>query len=852
MRRSPHHPDEVQALLLRAAFADLPQAADAWAAWRRHGRPPDAGAERLLPQVYRHLNRSVDEPSLHALAPAYRLTWVRNQVRADALGLLLRDLDADGVPSLVLKGGALAVVAYADWGARPMTDFDVLVRRGAAEEAIARLGARGFRPSAPLPAGFIDDHHGAELQDAAGQRLDLHWSLAHECCGAGDLDVVWQARVPLALGSTHAATLCATDHLFHVIVHGARAGATQPVGWAADALALLVRPDGAIDWDRLIAHAREHEVGVPVRSALGWLRSRFPHLVPLAAVEAAAGIPAPRWQRVEHAVKVRPRPLVGTLPVLLFDHHRLRRRLGAAPGLARYLQRTFRVPGLSHLPRESARLAIGRLRGWLQPASGSRAIGPMQAALVGGTARMLVGEFFVLASGVGSAAILSRVLGVGGYGLFGLVAAIVYWAELTLPMLYSRAVLSAKAERDRDFDAGVLWLYTGTGVLFACAIVLGAPLAGRWLGAEGVAGHLMLFAVDVPIAALATGQRVLLVARGAYAHVAAMGTARAAGRFALIAAALAWRPDVTSAIAASIASSVLELGVGTALIGAGWPRRPRLPRLDVRGAIVPLAASSLSLRLYRRLDLLMVQAIARSDVETGLYGAAQNVSLVLTTINNTLSPALLASLSRLDAGADEARRQLAAAALRVLLLPLPALGFCAGCASEIAALVYGGAFRPAGLAMALLAVASYAEIIGAVASAPLIAAGRVAPLVVATAPLVPLAALGHAWAVPRLGTGGAAAVTLLLAVACALAVIRGVVRLRLVEGAGRGAAVAVLVAGLWLAAARALAPAGWAVIPAALAAGIAGAALLVAAGVVPAADLAGVGRAGARHGRGPN
>lgn len=851
MRRSPHHPDDVQALLLRAAFADLPTAAGAWAAWRRHGRPPDAGTERLLPQVYRHLHRSVDDPSLHALAPAYRLTWVRNQVRAGALGLLLRDLDADGIPALVLKGGALAVVAYADWGARPMTDFDVLVRRGAAEEAIAWLGGRGFRPSTPLPAGFIDDHHGAELQDAAGQRLDLHWSLAHECCGAGDLEGVWQARTPLALGSTHAATLCATDHLFHVIVHGARSGATQPVGWAADALALLTRCADAVDWDRLVAHTREHEVGVPVASAVGWLHGQVPALVPEAALDAVRRVPAPRWQRVEHAIKVRPRPLVGTLPVLPFDHHRLRGRRARAPGLARYLQRTFRVERLSQLPRASARLAIDRLRGWLQPSSGSRTVRPMQAALVGGTARMLVGEFFVLASGVGTAAILSRVLGVAGYGVFGLVAAVVYWAELTLPMLYSRAVLSAKAERDRDFDAGVLWLYTGTGILFASAIILGAPLAGRWLGAEGIAGHLMLFAVDVPIAALATGQRVLLVARGAYARVAAVGTARAAARFGLIAAALAWRPDVTSAIVASIAASVLELGVGTALIGAGWPRRPRLPRLDVRGAIVPLAASSLSLRLYRRLDLLMVQAIARSDVATGLYGAAQNVSLVLTTINNTLSPALLSSLSRLGPDAEEARRHLAAAALRVLLLPLPALAFCAGSAAEISALVYGEPFRPAGPVMGLLAVASYAEILGAVASAPLIAAGRVAPLVVATAPLVPLAALGHAWAVPRLGTGGAAAVTLMLAVACALAVIRSAVRLRLLEGAGRGAAVAALVGGLWLAAARALAPAGWAVVPAALAAGIAGAALLVAAGVVPAADLAGIGRAAGR-GQRPN
>ena len=56
---------------------------------------------------------------------------------------------------------ALAVVAYGDWGARPMTDFDVLVRRGFAPLAGRRIGllthraarARDGRTSAEVLAG---------------------------------------------------------------------------------------------------------------------------------------------------------------------------------------------------------------------------------------------------------------------------------------------------------------------------------------------------------------------------------------------------------------------------------------------------------------------------------------------------------------------------------------------------------------------------------------------------------------------------------------------------------------------------------------------------------------------------
>lgn len=789
MRRSPHHPTVRHALLLDAAFAGMSVALDGWQRWSSGGRAPDAGEQRLLPQVYRHLAGASSDPSLQGLAHGYRATWARNRVRVRELARVLRHLKTAGIEALVLKGGALSVVAYGDWGARPMTDFDILVPEARVQDALASLETCGFTPSGPLPSGFLEQHHGVELT-CADARLDLHWHLVHECCGDQAVArAIRDSSVPLELDGFEARTLCPTDHLFHVIVHGARASAVQPLGWAADALALVSRHHATIDWNRLIELTRQASAAGPVLSAIEWLRGHVPRMVPAEAVASAEALPLPLWQRLEHVVKVRPRRLVGSLPLLYFDHRRVRQRRPRSAGLVTYVRQTFRLERAADLPAEMARLAARRLT----PRTADR--GPL-ASLISGTAWMLAGELVVLGSAVAAAGITSRGLGVAGYGTFGLVAAIVYWVEMTVPMLFSRAILGTRAARDAEFEAGVQWLLLTTGLLAAALLVAVAPALGRLLAEPGLAPVILLFATDIPLSALASSQRLLLVGRGRYTRVALVNTSRAIARFAFIAGALWWRPEVGSAVLATIAATVVELLAGGSAIGIGWLRRPRRPALDFRGLVLPLATTSVSLRLFRRMDLLMVQAIGQSPVATGLYGAAQNIALVLTTVNHSLVPSLMSSLARLPEGDVDERRRVASRGVWLMLLPLPAIGAFAAIAPELAALVYGEPFRAAGPLMALLAVASYAEILAAVAGAPLIAASHVRPLLVASVPLLPLAFLAHAWAVPRSGSDGAAMVTLVFTLLSAAIVIRAAHALKLLTIPWRATAIALALSAL--------------------------------------------------------
>ncbi|MCA1552816.1 MAG: nucleotidyltransferase family protein, partial [Chloroflexi bacterium] len=71
----------------------------------------DHGSQRLLPLLYRNLLAlGIDDPLLTRIKGVYRYHWLRNQLQLQFLATLLRALDESGVPVLVLKGAALALL----------------------------------------------------------------------------------------------------------------------------------------------------------------------------------------------------------------------------------------------------------------------------------------------------------------------------------------------------------------------------------------------------------------------------------------------------------------------------------------------------------------------------------------------------------------------------------------------------------------------------------------------------------------------------------------------------------------------------------------------------------------------
>jgi hypothetical protein len=161
-------------------------------------------------------------PSQQALLEAQRL-------RIDvAAAEVTAAFDAAGIPSILLKGPAIAHWLYEDGERRAYGDVDLLVSPGrfeAAERALAQLGFR-HRNLETTRLGQ-ESHHEHWRRDVDGALVELHRTLL----GVGvDDQTFWDAvageteRMPLGAGLSDAQVLTAPGRAFVVALHAAQHG----------------------------------------------------------------------------------------------------------------------------------------------------------------------------------------------------------------------------------------------------------------------------------------------------------------------------------------------------------------------------------------------------------------------------------------------------------------------------------------------------------------------------------------------------------------------------------------------------------------------------------------------------
>ncbi len=332
-------PTPRERLLLEAALLDDEAARDAWERWRSTDTLDDldAGAQRLLPLLYRRLTAlGVDDPALSKLKGVYRRSWYHNQRLFHRVGAALADLHAAGIQTMVLKGAALSALHYRDPGARPMEDADVLVPVQRAAEAIAVLRESGWSPQSRRPERLIGVRHAEPLADEEGLSIDLHWTALSQ--PSGD-EALWAASVPAHVGGTATWALAAADQLLHVCLHGAawegaaRASpqAVSHVRWVADAVTVL-RSEPDLDWDRCLEQARARRLTVALADMLGYLRDGFAPSIPSALIEALEATPTSRLERRAQRAAMRSPSLLRTLMIERDRYLRLREVGGGGPG----------------------------------------------------------------------------------------------------------------------------------------------------------------------------------------------------------------------------------------------------------------------------------------------------------------------------------------------------------------------------------------------------------------------------------------------------------------------------------------------------------------------------------------
>jgi len=381
---------------------------------------------------------------------------------------------------------------------------------------------------------------------------------------------------------------------------------------------------------------------------------------------------------------------------------------------------------------------------------------------------VFLADALILPTGIVTAGFLTRRLGPQDYGLFALATVLVSWGELSIAAMFSRATIRfVGAAKDWEpIGATVARSYLTAGALLALAFALAAYPASAWLGEPRLAGYLALAAVDIPLFSLSQAHLNVLVGRGGFRLRAAAPVGRWMGRLALMLLLVGSGLSVPGAIAANIGASICELAVARAGMPLPISQRSDFSPRRLFGFAVPLFVFAFSLRVFDRLDLVMLKALGGTAAEAGFYGAAQSLSVAPLIFSGAVSTVLLSTMTRLlREGQEAAARRMARDGLRAAVALLPFAAMTAGAADEIVAAIFGRPFVASGPFLALLIFAGVGTTTMTIANAVLTAAERPVLSAYNVAPLLPLAIVAHSIVIPRWGPVGAAAVTTAIAAA---------------------------------------------------------------------------------------
>ncbi len=301
-------PTRNQELLLKAALFKGEDCRSAWEQWKRQNDVEhlDDGSHRLLPLAYHNLcSQGMQDGLLVRLKSVYRYMLTRNHLMFHSIIPVLKALEARGIKTMLLKGAALTLTHYKNYGLRPQLDIDVLVPETCAHEAIVYFRACGWNPEYDYPIDkVIQFRHSCGFDAGMHKRIDLHWNIFQEC-RKKDIDAVfWEHAVPVKVNDVNTLVLSPTHQLLHACIHGVKWNTMMPCRWVADALTILNISGNDIHWNDLVSLAQERNLSFSLWQALSYLCHTFAAEIPEFVLSGLEKTPTSLYERAEYRVMI--------------------------------------------------------------------------------------------------------------------------------------------------------------------------------------------------------------------------------------------------------------------------------------------------------------------------------------------------------------------------------------------------------------------------------------------------------------------------------------------------------------------------------------------------------------------
>jgi hypothetical protein len=363
-------PTPEQEWMLQAAILPGQAASDAWNRWIDAVDIDhlDRGSFRQIPLLYQNLKRiGIGHELIGRFKGIHRRAWYENQMALHRLSGLLQFFHEAKIPTLILKGAALALLYYKDIGLRPMADLDVLVPADRAVDAIGRLRGSGWKPVIALPRCITTDYMLAIkainlTRNKTDPQLDLHWHVFQECLEPdSDIDL-WERSVPVVCGNMQSRALSSADQFLHICAHAMEWNAVAPIRWVADAMAVLSSAPH-FDWEHVLQQARQRRLVLTLQNMLPYLRRLVAAPIPDLVIEQLQNLPVTQIERDWMEIRTR-----GISHLTVPDLFRVRYGLYKRSALSA----RFR-PAILGFPRYM-KLAWGMDHWWELPMRGIRTI----------------------------------------------------------------------------------------------------------------------------------------------------------------------------------------------------------------------------------------------------------------------------------------------------------------------------------------------------------------------------------------------------------------------------------------------------------------------------------------------
>jgi hypothetical protein len=362
-------PAALQIPLLQAAFLSGEAGIQAWEVWKSQvnmDHQPDLGSFRLLPQLYRNLQRlNVDDPLLMKLKGIVRQRWYKNQRFFKSIMGPLQTFQEAGIQPMLLYGPALALRYHSDYALDGGVSLAVLVRPNQARAAIEQLRATGWQPEARLPESLLDAYLRVgtvhTFKDNLARRLQLHWRLLPECPLPEADELFWAAATTATLANIPIHVLSPADQILHICTQDSSTSETSPFLRAIDVMMVINAVVGQVDWARLLWLAQRYRLAWPLRGVFEYLDQRQLRPMPPEIWQQIQTLPITLPERWEYRLKRAPFVVTRRLARLWFNYTRRSDYAGLA-GFPTYLKQLWRLERLEQVPGQALSATWSRLQ----------------------------------------------------------------------------------------------------------------------------------------------------------------------------------------------------------------------------------------------------------------------------------------------------------------------------------------------------------------------------------------------------------------------------------------------------------------------------------------------------------